>query len=84
MPPEMITLIGEVSKVLGPTGVLSAVMFYMWLKSKRNGKSDSIPSTDHDILIRIETNVDNIKADVSEINGDVKDLIKDSHTHPIS
>ena len=84
MPPELVTLIGEVSKVLGPTGVLAAVMFYMWLKNRRNGKLNSGPSSslaDHDILIRIETNVDNMKDDIAEIKGDVKDLNEKLHSH---
>ncbi len=86
MSPEVAALLGEVSKVLGPTGVLSAVMFYMWLKARRNGKSESAPSSslaDHDILIEIKTDVGNIKTDVAETKGDVKGLMKDSHIHPV-
>jgi len=85
MPPEVLSLVEKVGVIVGPTGVLAIVLFGMWLRSKHNGKSQapSLSLADHDVLIRIEANVDNIKTDVAEINIDVKALIKDSHTHPV-
>ncbi len=86
MSPEILTLIEKVGVIVGPTGVLAIVIFAMWLRARRNGKSEDAPASslaDHDVLIRIETNVDNIKTDVAETKSDVKDLIRDSHTHPV-
>lgn len=86
MPPEVLPLIERIGVIVGPTGVLAIVLFYMWLKARRNSRSEEAPASslaDHDVLIEIRANVGNIKTDVAETKGDVKDLIRDSHTHPI-
>lgn len=86
---DLIPVMTEAAKTLGPTGALAGVLFTMWFRSmKRNGKPDEarsevrkIIAEDHDVLTRIETNVQNITEDITEIKSDVKGLIKDSHTH---
>jgi len=85
MPPEISALIGQVGTIVGPIGVLSIVLFAMWLKARRNGKSAAPSSSmaDHDVLIRIDTKVDLITDTVTVVESDVKALIKDSHIHPI-
>lgn len=82
---ELVPLVTDLAKTLGPTGALATVIFSMWFKN-RNGKSEKAPSSsiaDHDALIRIETNVDTIMSTVAVVETDVKALIKDSHVHPI-
>jgi len=85
MPPESIALVEKLAVIVGPAGVLSIVMFYIWLKNRRNGNQRSeihqVINNEHDILIRMETNIENIKEDVAETKVDVKGLMKDSHIH---
>ncbi len=82
MSPEIVSLVGQVGTIVGPTGVLAIVLFGMWIRTKRNGKEAPASSlADHDVLIRIDTKVDNITATIEVVETDVKALIKDSHVH---
>ena len=88
MPPESIALIEKLAVIVGPVGVLAIILFFIWLRYKRNGNNHrseihEVIHNDHDILIRIETNVDNIKEVIAEVKDDVKGLMKDSHIHPV-
>ena len=88
---DLPSVITEAAKTLGPTGALATVIFSMWFRSiKRNGKTDEgrsevrrVITEDHDVITTMAANVTNIKDDIAEVKGDVKGLMKDSHTHPV-
>ncbi len=86
---ELVPLVTEIAKTFGPTGALGTVIFSMWFKNRNGGHSTEnaraatgqVINEDHDVITTMAANVTNIKDDIAEVKGDVKGLLKDSHTH---